>query len=89
MTKQAWCEAGLMARTTIGLLSAARRPVHTHRLESREATPMPRSPRRGRPQAATRVRSAPRDVGVYPAGEGFGQNFPGGKIFTPATEPTS
>src|SRR6187455_3452721 len=28
----------------------------------------------------------PKDGGVYPAGEGFGQNFPGGKIFfTPAT----
>src|SRR4029079_18698850 len=29
---------------------------------------------------------APKDGGVYPAGEGFGQDFPGGKIFfTPAT----
>src|ERR1700742_4132925 len=28
----------------------------------------------------------PQDGGVYPAGDGFGQNFPGGKIFfTPAT----
>jgi uncharacterized protein with LGFP repeats len=28
----------------------------------------------------------PKDGGVYPAGEGFGQDFPGGKIFfTPAT----
>jgi uncharacterized protein with LGFP repeats len=28
----------------------------------------------------------PKDGGVYPAGDGFGQNFPGGKIFfTPAT----
>ena len=28
----------------------------------------------------------PKDGGVYPAGEGFGQNFAGGKIFfTPAT----
>jgi uncharacterized protein with LGFP repeats len=28
----------------------------------------------------------PKDGGVYPAGEGFGQNFPGGKIFfTPGT----
>ena len=27
----------------------------------------------------------PKDGGVYPAGDGFGQNFPGGKIFfTPA-----
>jgi len=23
----------------------------------------------------------PKDGGVYPAGDGFGQNFPGGKIF--------
>ena len=47
---------------------------------------MPRSPRRGRPPAATPGRSGPKDGGVYPAGDGFGQNFPGGKIFfTPAT----
>ena len=47
---------------------------------------MPRSPLRGRPPAATPARSGPKDGGVYPAGDGFGQNFAGGKIFfTPAT----
>ena len=54
--------------------------------DTRSPTPTPRSPRHGRPAAATPVTLGPKDGGVYPVGDGFGQNFAGGKIFfTPAT----
>ena len=84
-----WCEhVGLIARTT-------NRPV-----AGGDARPFRRPPQRPRPDAdadaaITAAWDAgggdtgplgPKDGGVYPVGEGFGQNFAGGKIFfTPAT----
>jgi uncharacterized protein with LGFP repeats len=80
-------QSGLIARTTIGLLSAAMLILFA---PAAVATP---------DSDADAAISAdwdagggdtgplgPKDGGVYPIGEGFGQNFAGGKIFfTPAT----
>ncbi len=87
MTKRGMVHSGLIARTTIGLLSAAMliffAPV---------ATADPASDADAAISAAWDAGGGatgplgPKDGGVYPAGEGFGQNFAGGKIFfTPAT----
>jgi uncharacterized protein with LGFP repeats len=79
--------SGLIARTTIGLLSAAMLVLFA---PAAAATP--------ESDADAAISAAwdggggatgplgPKDGGVYPVGEGFGQNFAGGKIFfTPAT----
>jgi uncharacterized protein with LGFP repeats len=79
--------SGLMARTTIGLLSAA-----ALILFAPLASATPESDADAAITAAWQAAGGdtgplgPKDGGVYPAGEGFGQNFPGGKIFfTPPT----
>ncbi|WP_041311927.1 LGFP repeat-containing protein [Mycobacterium sp. JS623] len=87
MTKRGMVGRGLIARTTIGLLSAA---ALLWLAPAALATPQDDAD-----AAITAAWQAaggdtgplgPKDGGVYPAGDGFGQNFPGGKIFfTPAT----
>jgi len=79
--------SGLMARTTIGLLSAAALVLFAPIVSA-----TPESDADAAITAAWQAAGGdtgplgPKDGGVYPAGEGFGQNFPGGKIFfTPAT----
>jgi uncharacterized protein with LGFP repeats len=87
MTKRGMVLSGLIARTTIGLLSAAAlvafAPV---------AAATPQDDADAAITAAWQAAGGdtgplgPKDGGIYPAGDGFGQNFPGGKIFfTPAT----
>lgn len=87
MTKRGMVRSGLMARTTIGLLTAAALV-----LLAPTASATPESDADAAITAAWQAAGGdtsplgPKDGGVYPAGEGFGQNFPGGKIFfTPAT----
>ncbi|HYZ66944.1 MAG TPA: hypothetical protein VE666_03915 [Mycobacterium sp.] len=79
--------SGLIARTTIGLLTAAALVVFAP-----TASATPQDDADAAITAAWQAAGGdtgplgPKDGGVYPAGEGFGQNFPGGKIFfTPAT----
>jgi uncharacterized protein with LGFP repeats len=79
--------SGLMARTTIGLMGAAALVLFAP-----IASASPESDADAAITAAWEANGAdtgalgPKDGGVYPAGDGFGQNFPGGKIFfTPAT----
>ena len=86
MTKRGMVRSGLMARTTIGLLTAAAL------LFAPIASATPESDADAAITAAWQAAGGdtgplgPKDGGVYPAGDGFGQNFPGGKIFfTPAT----
>jgi uncharacterized protein with LGFP repeats len=87
MMKRGMVGRGLIARTTIGLLSAAAllwfAPV---------AVATPQDDADAAITAAWQATGGdtgplgPKDGGVYPAGDGFGQNFPGGKVFfTPAT----
>jgi uncharacterized protein with LGFP repeats len=85
MTKRGM--VGLIARTTIGLLSAAALIVLAP-----VAAATPQDDADAAITAAWQAAGGdtgplgPKDGGVYPAGDGFGQNFPGGKIFfTPAT----
>jgi uncharacterized protein with LGFP repeats len=87
MTKRGMVRSGLMARTTIALLSAAALVLFAP-----VAAATPESDADGAITAAWQAAGGdtgplgPKDGGVYPAGAGFGQNFPGGKIFfTPAT----
>jgi uncharacterized protein with LGFP repeats len=79
--------SGLMTRTTIGLLSVVALVVFAP-----VASATPESDADAAITAAWQANGGdtgplgPKDGGVYPAGDGFGQNFPGGKIFfTPAT----
>ena len=79
--------SGLIARMTIGLLSAAMLVLFAP-----AAAATPESDADAAISAAWDAGGGdtgplgPKDGGVYPAGEGFGQNFAGGKIFfTPAT----
>jgi uncharacterized protein with LGFP repeats len=79
--------SGLIARTTIGLLTAAALVLFAPL-----ASATPESDADAAITAAWQAAGGdagplgPKDGGVYPAGDGFGQNFPGGKIFfTPAT----
>jgi uncharacterized protein with LGFP repeats len=87
MTKRGMVGSGLIARTTIGLLSAAALVVFAP-----VASATPQDDADAAITAAWQAGGGdtgplgPKDGGVYPAGDGFGQNFPGGKIFfTPAT----
>ena len=87
MTKRGMVGSGLIARTTIGLLSAA-----ALILSAPLASATPQDDADAAITAAWQAAGGdtgplgPKDGGVYPAGDGFGQNFPGGKIFfTPAT----
>jgi uncharacterized protein with LGFP repeats len=87
MTKRGMVLSGLIARTTIGLLSAAALVVFAP-----VAAATPQDDADAAITAAWQAAGGdtgplgPKDGGVYPAGDGFGQNFPGGKIFfTPAT----
>jgi uncharacterized protein with LGFP repeats len=87
MTKRGMVRSGLMARTTIGLLSAAALVLFAPIVSA-----TPESDADAAITAAWQAAGGdtgplgPKDGGVYPAGEGFGQNFPGGKIFfTPST----
>jgi uncharacterized protein with LGFP repeats len=87
MTKRGTVLSGLMARTTIGLLSAAALVLFAP-----VALATPESDADAAITAAWQANGGdtgplgPKDGGVYSAGDGFGQNFPGGKIFfTPAT----
>jgi uncharacterized protein with LGFP repeats len=80
-------QSGLIARTTIGLLSAAMLVFFAP-----AAAATPDSDADAAISAAWDAGGGatgplgPKDGGVYPIGEGFGQNFAGGKIFfTPAT----
>jgi uncharacterized protein with LGFP repeats len=80
-------QSGLIARTTIGLLSAA-----MFILFAPAAVATPQDDADAAITAAWQADGGetgplgPKDGGVYPAGDGFGQNFPGGKVFfTPAT----
>jgi uncharacterized protein with LGFP repeats len=80
-------QSGLIARTTIGLLSAAMLILFAP-----AAVATPDSDADAAISAAWDAGGGdtgplgPKDGGVYPIGEGFGQNFAGGKIFfTPAT----
>jgi uncharacterized protein with LGFP repeats len=87
MTKRGMVQSGLIARTTIGLLSVA---MLVFLAPAAAATPDSDAD-----AAITADWDAaggdtgplgPKDGGVYAVGEGFGQNFAGGKIFfTPAT----
>jgi uncharacterized protein with LGFP repeats len=79
--------SGLIARTTIGLLSAAMLIVFAP-----VAVADPNSDADAAMSVAWDAGGGatgplgPKDGGVYPVGEGFGQNFAGGKIFfSPAT----
>jgi uncharacterized protein with LGFP repeats len=87
MTKRGIVQSGLIARTTIGLLSAAMLILFAP-----AAVATPDSDADAAISAAWDAGGGatgplgPKDGGVYPIGEGFGQNFAGGKIFfTPAT----
>lgn len=87
MTKRGMVHSGLIARTTIGLLSAAMLILFAP-----AAAADPASDADAAISAAWDAGGGatgplgPKDGGVYPAGEGFGQNFAGGKIFfSPAT----
>jgi uncharacterized protein with LGFP repeats len=87
MTKRGMVGRGLIARTTIGLLSAAALLSFAP-----DALATPEGDADAAITAAWQATGGdagplgPKDGGVYPAGDGFGQNFPGGKIFfTPAT----
>jgi uncharacterized protein with LGFP repeats len=87
MTKRGMVLSGRMARTTIGLLSAAALVLFAP-----VALATPESDADAAITAAWQANGGdtgplgPKDGGVYSAGDGFGQNFPGGKIFfTPAT----
>ena len=83
MTKRGMVHSGLIARTTIGLLSAAMLILFAP-----EAAATPESDADAAISAAWDAAGplGPKDGGVYPIGEGFGQNLAGGKIFfTPAT----
>ena len=87
MTKRGVVGSGLIARTTIGLLSAA-----ALILFAPVASATPQDDADAAITAAWQAAGGdtgplgPKDGGVYPAGDGFGQNFPGGKIFfSPAT----
>src|SRR5258705_8705513 len=87
MTKRGMVHSGLIARTTIGLLSAAMlilwAPVAAATPDSDADAAISAAWDAGGGAAGP---LGPKDGGVYPAGEGFGQNFAGGKIFfTPAT----
>ncbi len=87
MTKRGMVHSGLIARTTIGLLSAAMlilfAPVAAADPESDADAAITAAWDAGGGDTGP---LGPKDGGVYPAGEGFGQNFAGGKIFfTPAT----
>ena len=87
MTKRGMVQSGLIARTTIGLLSAAMlilfAPVAAATPESDADAAISAAWDAG---GGATGPLGPKDGGVYPAGEGFGQNFAGGKIFfTPAT----
>jgi uncharacterized protein with LGFP repeats len=80
-------QSGLIARTTIGLLSAAMLILFAP-----AAVATPDSDADAAISAAWDAGGGatgplgPKDGGVYPIGQGFGQNFAGGKIFfTPAT----
>ena len=53
--------------------------------DTRESTPMMRSPRPGRPPAATAGPLGPKDGDVYPVGDGFGQNFAAARSSSPPT----
>ncbi|MDT7792267.1 MAG: hypothetical protein QOD59_1703 [Mycobacterium sp.] len=79
--------SGRIARTTIGLLSAATlvffAPVAAATPDADADAAISAAWDAGGGAAGP---LGPKDGGVYPAGEGFGQNFAGGKIFfTPAT----
>lgn len=87
MMKRGMVGTGLIARTTIGLLSLVALVVFAP-----VALATPQDDADAAITAAWQAAGGdtgplgPKDGGVYPAGEGFGQNFPGGKIFfTPAT----
>jgi uncharacterized protein with LGFP repeats len=87
MMKRGMVHSGRIARTTIGLLSAA-----TLILFAPVAAATPDSDADAAISAAWDAGGGaagplgPKDGAVYPAGEGFGQNFAGGKIFfSPAT----
>jgi uncharacterized protein with LGFP repeats len=87
MTKRGNVLSGLIGRTTIGLLSAAALVLFAP-----IASATPQDDADAAITAAWQAAGGdagplgPKDGGVYPAGDGFGQNFPGGKIFfTPAT----
>ncbi len=87
MTKRGMVQSGLIARTTIGLLSAAMLILFAP-----AAVATPDSDADAAISAAWDAGGGatgplgPKDGGVYAVGEGFGQNFAGGKIFfTPAT----
>jgi uncharacterized protein with LGFP repeats len=87
MTKRGMVGSGLIARTTIGLLSAVALIAFAP-----TASATPQDDADAAITAAWQAAGGdagplgPKDGGIYPAGEGFGQNFPGGKIFfTPAT----
>jgi uncharacterized protein with LGFP repeats len=82
MMKRGMVRSGRMARTTIGLLSAAALIVFAP-----VAAATPDTDADAAITAAWQANGGdtgplgPKDGGVYPAGDGFGQNFPGGKIF--------
>jgi uncharacterized protein with LGFP repeats len=87
MTKRGMVGSGLIARTTIGLMSAAMlilfAPVAAATPESDADAAISADWDAG--GGATGPLGS-KDGGVYPIGEGFGQNLAGGKIFfTPAT----
>jgi len=87
MTERGMVHSGLIARTTIGLLSAAVlilwAPVAAATPDSDADAAISAAWDAGGGAAGP---LGPKDGGVYPVGEGFGQNFAGGKIFfTPAT----
>jgi uncharacterized protein with LGFP repeats len=87
MTKRGIVLGGLIGRTTIGLLSAAALLWFAP-----AAVATPQDDADAAITAAWQAAGGdtgplgPKDGGIYPAGDGFGQNFPGGKIFfTPAS----
>lgn len=87
MTKRGTVLSGLIARTTIGLLSVAALMLFTP-----VAAATPESDADASITAAWDASGGdggplgPKDGGVYGVADGFGQNFAGGKIyFTPAT----
>jgi uncharacterized protein with LGFP repeats len=87
MTKRGMVQSGLIARTAIGLLSAAMlilfAPVAAASPESDADAAISAAWDAG---GGATGPLGPKDGGVYSVGEGFGQNFAGGKIFfTPAT----
>src|SRR5258708_36136104 len=82
MTKGGIVQSGLIARTTNGLLSAGMlillAPVAAATPDSDADAAISAAWDAGGGAAGP---LGPKDGGVYPAGEGFGQNFAGGKIF--------